>query len=190
MLSTVVLVAAGLSAGQKIGLAIVGAAFIVFSLVSSFVVPRRYPNFPGRGLPWFLTVSVLFFVGMLAAVLTLGKEGAPKAVATTQQTSSSAPASTTTPATSTTGQKGGGAVQGDPTAGKGVFASAGCSGCHTLKAAGASGTVGPNLDQLKPPYAKILAQVEHGGKIMPPFQGKLSATQIQDVAAFVYTSTH
>lgn len=188
MLSTVVLVAAGLSAGQKIGLAIVGAAFIVFSLVSSFVVPRRYPNFPGRGLPWFLAVSVLFFVGMLAAVLTLGKESAPKAVATTQQTSS-APASTTTPATSTTGQTGG-AVQGDPTAGKGVFASAGCSGCHTLKAAGASGTVGPNLDQLKPPYAKILAQVEHGGKIMPPFQGTLSATQIRDVAAFVYTSTH
>ena len=189
MLSTVVLVAAGLSAGQKIGLAIVGAAFIVFSLISSFVVPRRYPNFPGRGLPWFLLVSVLFFVGMIAAVLTLGKEKAEPhaAAATTQQTStSSAPPSSTAP-TSTAG--GGGAVQGNPAAGKAVFQSAGCTGCHTLKAAGATGTIGPNLDQLKPPYAKILAQVQHGGKIMPAFQGKLSATQIQDVAAFVYAST-
>ncbi len=186
MLSTVVLVAAGLSAGQKLGLAIVGAAFIVFSLVSSFVVPRRYPDFPGRGLPWFLLVSVLFFVGMIAAVLTLGKEKAEPhaAAATTQQTSSSASTAPTSTAA------GGGAVQGNPAAGKAVFASAGCTGCHTLKAAGSTGTVGPNLDQLKPPYAKILAQVEHGGKIMPPFQGQLSATQIQDVAAFVYTSTH
>ena len=30
--------------------------------------------------------------------------------------------------------------------GKAIFASAGCGGCHTLKAAGASGNVGPNLD--------------------------------------------
>ena len=34
--------------------------------------------------------------------------------------------------------------------GSAVFASAKCGGCHTLKAAHASGTVGPNLDQLRP----------------------------------------
>ena len=34
--------------------------------------------------------------------------------------------------------------------GKQVFASAGCGGCHTLKDAGATGNVGPNLDDLKP----------------------------------------
>ncbi len=33
-----------------------------------------------------------------------------------------------------------------PTAGKQVFANSGCAGCHTLAAAGATGTVGPNLD--------------------------------------------
>ena len=34
---------------------------------------------------------------------------------------------------------------GDPAAGKKVFLSAGCTGCHTLKDAGSKGTVGPNL---------------------------------------------
>jgi mono/diheme cytochrome c family protein len=36
---------------------------------------------------------------------------------------------------------------GGAASGKQVFASAGCSGCHTLKAAGSTGTTGPNLDQ-------------------------------------------
>ena len=37
---------------------------------------------------------------------------------------------------------------------KEVFASAGCGGCHTLKDAGSSGNVGPNLDDLKPSEAR------------------------------------
>ncbi len=39
-----------LTTGHKIGLLVVGLAFIVFALVSSFVLPRRNPNFPGRGV--------------------------------------------------------------------------------------------------------------------------------------------
>ena len=69
--------------------------------------------------------------------------------------------------------------------GKSVFASAGCAGCHTLKAAGASGNVGPNLDQLKPSEAKVQHQVEVGGGAMPAFKGQLSAAQIQAVAQYV-----
>ena len=38
--------------------------------------------------------------------------------------------------------------------------SAGCAGCHTLKAAGATGNVGPNLDALKPPEPTVKHQVE------------------------------
>jgi mono/diheme cytochrome c family protein len=57
-------------------------------------------------------------------------------------------------------------------------------------AAGSHGTVGPNLDQLKPPYARIVTQVENGGAVMPPFKGSLTSKQIHDVAAFVFTSTH
>ena len=66
----------------------------------------------------------------------------------------------------------------------------GCGSCHTLGAAHTTGTVGPNLDQLKPPLARIVLQVNKGGGPMPAFKGKLTDKQIQDVAAFVYASTH
>jgi mono/diheme cytochrome c family protein len=79
---------------------------------------------------------------------------------------------------------------GNAAAGKAVFKSAGCGNCHTLKAASSHGYVGPNLDTLKPPYAKIVKQVTNGGGAMPAFKGQLSKTQIQNVAAFVYASTH
>ena len=82
-----------------------------------------------------------------------------------------------------------GIASADATAGEAVFKSAGCSGCHTLKAAGATGTVGPNLDQLKPPLSKVVTQVLNGGAQMPPFKGQLSDKQIADVAAFVVKST-
>ena len=39
-----------------------------------------------------------------------------------------------------------------------------CGSCHTLKAAGAQGTVGPNLDDLKPSSALVLAALKNGGK--------------------------
>lgn len=75
---------------------------------------------------------------------------------------------------------------GGPAAnGKQVFTSAGCSGCHTLKDAGATGTVGPNLDQLKPSKARVAHQVEVGGGAMPAFKGQLSEAQIQAVAGYV-----
>jgi len=78
---------------------------------------------------------------------------------------------------------------GDPTAGKQVFETAGCKGCHTLKEAGATGTVGPNLDQLKPALSAVVTQVINGGGGMPPFKGTLSTTQIANVAAFVVKAT-
>jgi cytochrome c6 len=78
---------------------------------------------------------------------------------------------------------------GDPVAGKQVFASASCGGCHTLKDAGSTGTVGPNLDQLKPPLSRVVPQVINGGAAMPPFKGTLSEKQIADVAAYVVKAT-
>jgi cbb3-type cytochrome c oxidase subunit III len=73
------------------------------------------------------------------------------------------------------------------TNGKAIF-SADCASCHTLKAAASTGTVGPNLDQLKPPQATVVHQVTVGGGVMPSFKGKLSPAQIQAVANFVSTS--
>jgi mono/diheme cytochrome c family protein len=80
-------------------------------------------------------------------------------------------------------------TKGDPVAGKQVFATAGCVGCHTLKAANATGTVGPNLDEAKPPLALIFDRVTNGKGAMPSFKGRLSSEQIADVAAFVFQST-
>jgi cytochrome c6 len=69
--------------------------------------------------------------------------------------------------------------------GKQLFAAT-CGSCHTLRAAGTSGHIGPNLDQLKPDEARVLAAIRNGGTgqgIMPTniYTGK----QAQQVAAFV-----
>ena len=66
-----------------------------------------------------------------------------------------------------------------------VFAGAGCGGCHTLARAHSSGAVGPNLDDLRPSFEQVRRKVQEGGGGMPSFAGKLSDTQIRDVAAFV-----
>jgi cbb3-type cytochrome c oxidase subunit III len=71
--------------------------------------------------------------------------------------------------------------------GKSIF-SANCASCHTLKAAGASGTIGPNLDDLKPSEPIVKHQVEVGGGVMPAFKGTLTAEQIDAVAKFVASS--
>ena len=78
----------------------------------------------------------------------------------------------------------GGQAGGGGTSGKSIFA-ANCASCHTLKAAGATGTVGPNLDGLKPSFARAKKQVTNGGAAMPAFKGKLSDKQIDAVARFV-----
>jgi cbb3-type cytochrome c oxidase subunit III len=71
--------------------------------------------------------------------------------------------------------------------GKAIF-QADCSSCHTLAAAQATGTIGPNLDQLKPAEATVKHQVEVGGGVMPAFKGTLTDAQIAAVAKFVATS--
>jgi plastocyanin len=70
-----------LSTGHKLGLGLAGAAFAGASLIVSMLVPRRWPQFPGRGLPIFLAVSVLFFFGMLAAVELFGASSEGEAAA-------------------------------------------------------------------------------------------------------------
>lgn len=69
--------------------------------------------------------------------------------------------------------------------GKQLFAAT-CGRCHTLKAAGTSGEVGPNLDQLKPDLARVLAAIKNGGTglgIMPV--NLYTGQQAQQVAEFV-----
>ena len=80
-------------------------------------------------------------------------------------------------------------LQGDASNGAKVFASAGCGGCHTLEAAGSSGTVGPNLDQAQPDASLVTQRVTNGQGAMPSFADSLSEQEIADVAAYVSEST-
>jgi mono/diheme cytochrome c family protein len=91
------------------------------------------------------------------------------------------------PAATTTEDSGGGT--GDAANGEQVYAAAGCGGCHTFEAAGSTGSIGPNLDDLSPSYDAVVQQVTNGGGAMPAFGDELSAQEIQDVAAFVSGSS-
>jgi mono/diheme cytochrome c family protein len=63
-----------------------------------------------------------------------------------------------------------------------------CGTCHTLKAAGTKGTVGPNLDELKPTASTVERQVINGGGKMPAFKGQLSEAEIKAVSGYVAQS--
>jgi mono/diheme cytochrome c family protein len=78
---------------------------------------------------------------------------------------------------------------GDPVAGKKIFQTGPCAGCHTLADAGTHGTVGPNLDQAKPPLSRVVDRVVNGKNAMPPFKGTFTDKQIADVAAYVVKAT-
>jgi mono/diheme cytochrome c family protein len=109
---------------------------------------------------------------------TGGATTAPAPAPTTTQATTTA--ATTTQATTTAG--GGGA---NVAAGKHVFETAGCTSCHTLKDAGSTGTVGPNLDDAKPPESLVVDRVTNGKGVMPSFKGQLTPQEIAAVAAYV-----
>ncbi|HZQ66460.1 MAG TPA: c-type cytochrome [Gaiellaceae bacterium] len=89
---------------------------------------------------------------------------------------------TTTQGTTTQGGAGGGELVAQ---GKHVFETAGCTSCHTLADAGASGTVGPNLDDAKPPKSLVIDRVTNGKGVMPSFKGQLTSAEIEAVATYV-----
>jgi cytochrome c551/c552 len=122
-----------LSTAHQIGLATTGAVFIIFALVSSFVLPKQNPNFPGRARNWYLLLALAFFAAMMSAVVVFGRETKGKAEA--------APGTTSTPTKTQ--------PAGDAAAGKAQFTKSGCVACHEFKPAGSHGTVGPSLDNLK-----------------------------------------
>jgi len=103
-----VLQLAALSTGHKVGLGLVGLAFVVFALVSAFLIPALRPDYPGkRGLPAFLTLSVALFVGMMFAVFFFGREPSESraeagSAAETPPASTAAPPPPPTSAPSTT----------------------------------------------------------------------------------------
>jgi mono/diheme cytochrome c family protein len=178
-------------------LTIVAAVLVGFSLVVSIVIPRRRPDFPGRSLRVFLIVTALLIVAMLTAVATLGEAHHFGAEGGEPGETTAAPTETTTgPSTGSTTQ----AAEGDPAAGKEVFATSAqppCASCHTLQEAGASATVGPNLDEvLKGKDAAFIhesiidpdAEIATGyaAGIMPKtYPQQLDEQQLADLVAFL-----
>jgi mono/diheme cytochrome c family protein len=188
----------------KVGLLVVAGLFVAWALITAMWIPKRNPDFPAT-LTGFLLVSSIFLVLQLGTVYwvtttqeveteeaapgestpaeTTPTESTSTQETTTEETTTEA---TTTEGTSTEGTTTGAAEgKGDPVAGKAVFTSAGCVGCHTLADAGATGTVGPNLDEAMPSYDLVVERVTDGKGPMPPFKGQLSDQQIMDVAAYV-----
>lgn len=74
-------------------------------------------------------------------------------------------------------------------AGAAVWEKGGCGDCHELEATRSKGKAGPNLDDLKPDFLRVAAQVKNGGNGMPSFKGRLSSEEIQQVSRFVAEST-
>jgi mono/diheme cytochrome c family protein len=66
-----------------------------------------------------------------------------------------------------------------------AFDQGNCGSCHTLAAAGASGTAGPKLDGTHLDQATVEHRVRTGGAGMPSFTSQLSDAQIKAVAAYV-----
>jgi mono/diheme cytochrome c family protein len=184
-------------------LGIVAAVLVGFSLFVSIIVPRRRPDFPGRSLRVFVLVSALLVVGMLTAVAVLGEshhfesEGGGSGEVTNRP-----PTATTTPTETETetGQQ----PAGDPAAGKEIFTATAqppCSSCHTLKEAGATQTIGPNLDEvlkgkdaafihesIVDPKAEVATGYQPG--IMPDTYGEqLDEQQLADLVAFLVQAT-
>ena len=200
----------GLTTDQKLGLAGTAAVFIAFALVTALLIPRYRPDFPGRkGVGLFVVVTLLITVAMIGAVVVFASEdeGAEAAGQTETELTETGPAETetgpaetgeteTTPPATTAPEEE--APAGDPAAGKALFASNGCAGCHTFEAAGSTGAVGPNLDEslegkdaayvqqsIVEPNAEVAEGYNPG--VMPSFQ-QLSEDQLNDLVAFLTQS--
>jgi mono/diheme cytochrome c family protein len=180
-----------LTTGQEIGLAGFAAVFIAFALASALLIPRWRPDYPGsHGLRWFILATLVLFVAMLFAVETFAREEEPEheAAPTATETGTTQPRPQPPP------------PQGNPAAGRAVFDSQGCNGCHTFAAASAKGTIGPNLDQalqgkdaafIRESIVDPNAEITQGYQpnIMPQdFGQKLSDKQLNDLVAFLSQS--
>ncbi len=90
-------------------------------------------------------------------------------------------------------------VAGGP--GAQVFANNGCAGCHTLKAANAGGTVGPDLDKFLPGQSAAMITesiVDPNAKITPGFPSNvmpknfkqtIPADQLKQLVSYLISST-
>ena len=196
----------------KIALAVAAGLFVVFAIASSFYFPRRDPDYPGNRLGAFVALTVLLFVALLGAMVAFAGESEEEHAAGETATHAVTETTGTTTGETETGETetgetetgetetgetgtgetetgGNGGGEGDAAAGESIFTDNGCGSCHTLAAAGTSGSIGPNLDEAKPDFDLAVDRVTNGSGAMPSFGDSLDEQQIRDVAAYVVEST-
>ena len=196
---------------------VVGISLVALALIVSAIGLRIEKFPPSRGV---MILGTLVFVGMVLATTTFawrnaadeqevrnekiaaGEELSPQQGLKQQQEAVEEP----TPAQQVEqgGGQGGGGEQTTTTAaadGAQIFEDQGCSGCHTLAAAGSTATVGPDLDaalkgkdeqfieqSIVDPNAEIAKG--YGPDIMPQtFGDALSPEDLQALVQYLSQST-
>ena len=182
----------GITTGNAVALGVIAGIFVVFALASALLIPRRWPDFPGKGLGWFVAATLVLFVATLGAVELFAVE--PKETTAGETTHEPPPAGTTTQAEQPPPPP---AAEGDPVAGKEVFLGQDCGNCHASAGAGTSGAVGPNLDEslqgddaaaIRESIVEPNEETAEGfpAGIMPQDYGeKLTPEQLADLVAFL-----
>jgi mono/diheme cytochrome c family protein len=127
--------------------------------------------------------AVAAYVASVAALPTQGQPASSDDGAT-ETSGGETGGGTDTGGTETGGEAGGGAGGTQPE-GQELFAANGCGSCHTLAAAGSSGSIGPNLDEAKPSQERAAEVIANGGGAMPAFGDTLSESQIAALADYV-----
>jgi mono/diheme cytochrome c family protein len=193
---------------------VLGIALVVVALVVSFLGLRFEKFPPTRAILVGATLAIVVLVGAtmtfawrnaedeqqhreteLAEDVTANEEAGDTAEADEEAGSGAATETSTTESTTTAAATG-----GDPEEGAQLFESQGCSGCHTLAAAGSTGATGPDLDgALKgesPEFIK--ASIVDPNKtiakgyppnVMPETFGDLPPEQIDSLVAYLVQST-
>lgn len=132
-------------------------------------------------LPVAVVIAALALAGALAGCGGSGSRGTGM-MRDGSGVMSGAPATTSGGLPPTTTTAAGNAAGED---GRALFLAGGCGGCHTLAAAGSTGTAGPNLDKVHPSYDLVVHWTTDGGGGMPSFAGSLSNAQIEAIARYV-----
>jgi cytochrome c551/c552 len=153
----------------------------------------------GEVFVWLLFAALLFPAGLVGWAVGHDTSTHPRTVTVTTSAAptTSTPATTTAAAATTTAAAAAGAN------GKAIFLSAGCAACHTFKAAGASGTIGPDLDTAPEKDAKatntplaafVMKSIIDPGAYLSPgyknlmpktFQSSLGTAKIEELVAFI-----
>jgi cytochrome c551/c552 len=151
-------------------------------------------------------IGIIVMVAVIAISGTTTSNASSVGLSTPLSTYTPSTSTASTPTSSGGGSTGGGTstggTTGDANAGKAVFTSAGCASCHTLSQAGATGTIGPDLNTAikgdagstpLPQFIKesiinpdaVIAKGFSAGIMPTSFGSSLSSTDINNLVALI-----